>query len=91
MELKVWILSGITGALIVVIWWIVRRGITGIYTRLDKMIQQNHAFGRALIKQSGRLSTLERRTEVNERRLNDHSGRIRQLEINEDKKREHND
>jgi hypothetical protein len=86
MDVKTWILSGVSGVLLMVLWWLVRRGINGIYERLDKMINQNNAFGKALIKQGGRISNLERRTDINERRLNDHSGRIRKLEI--DKKKE---
>lgn len=80
-DIKTWILTGLVTAGAVVLWWLIRQGVVGIYKRLDKMINQNQAFGRALIRQSGRLSTLERRTEVNEKRLNDHSGRIRRLEI----------
>ena len=81
MELKVWILSTVIGAGAVLLWWIIRKAIDGVYARLDRMIEQNEETSKALVEHASELKSLDRRITVNENRLNDHSKRIRQLEI----------
>ena len=81
MELKVWILSAVIGAGAVLLWWIIRKAIDGVYSRLDRMIEQNEETSKALVEHASELKSLDRRITVNENRLNDHSKRIRQLEI----------
>ncbi|WP_146161516.1 hypothetical protein [Mangrovibacterium marinum] len=82
MDLKVWILSGVIGAGSVLLWWIIRKAIDGVYARLDRMIEQNEETGKMLVEHGNELKSLDRRINVNENRLNDHAKRIRQLEIN---------
>lgn len=81
MEIKVWILSGVIVALSGILWWLVRLGIKGIYARLDKMIEQNDETSKSLIKQDGKIVQLENRMATADKRLDDHAGRIRTLEI----------
>jgi hypothetical protein len=81
MELKVWLLTSVIIILITVLWWIVRLGIKGIYSRLDQMISQNEETSKQMVQQCAEIEHLESRINVNDKRLDDHAGRIRNLEI----------
>ena len=80
-EVKVYVLGLAIGAISVVLWWVLRLGIRGVYKRLDELIKQNNSFGKALVKQSSDISSLTRRVVTNENRLNDHAKRIVNIEI----------
>ena len=82
-EIKIWIISAVILVLLAVLGWIMRLAILGVYKRLDRLINQNTALNIRLTKQDGDITTLKSRVETNETRLNDHAGRIRQIEINE--------
>lgn len=84
-EFKVWVLSGIVAILLGVLGWIIRVAAKAIINRLDEMIKQNEAFGRTLVWQNGEISSLKSRVGVNERRINDHAKRLRDVEIKQSK------
>lgn len=81
MEIKVWVLTGVIGVLCVVLWWMLRLAIRGIYRRLDELIKQNIALSETLIKLTSDMGTIKQRVLSVEDRLNNHAERIRKLEI----------
>lgn len=85
LEVKVWILTVVVAVLGGVIAWVARVSIKSILERLDKLISQNNAFGKALIRQHGEINGLKDKVNRNEKRLNEHSERIRKIELNQPK------
>ncbi len=82
-EIKIWILSVVITVLLAVLGWIMRLAIIGVYKRLDKLIDQNTALNIRLTRQDGNIATLKENVATNEKRLNDHTKRIRRLEISD--------
>lgn len=79
-SIRMWILSGLSGFLLVVLWWSIRTWIQSVTTRLDKLIEQNEQYSTKLVEHEEEIGGLSKRIDVNDRRLDDHSKRIRVIE-----------
>jgi len=80
-ETQVWILTALAGFLMMAGWWSVRTWIQKIDKKFDQLIEAVQKQSEANIKQSGEINSLSKRVDTSETRLNDHSNRIKNLEI----------
>lgn len=79
-EFEIWVYRGIIALLLIVIWW----GLTNFSKKIDdnfkSLIGAVKEQSESLIRQEAEVSDLGKRVETNEKQLNDHSTRIRQIE-----------
>lgn len=80
METQLWILSGLTAVFFLILWWSVRRWMTQIDAKFDKLIEGVQQLGVKDARQEEQIIHLKRHNENQDRRLNDHAHRIRELE-----------
>lgn len=73
MEFEIWIYRALIGIALVILWWIVQRWANQISTKLDDLIAAMNIVAQKNIEQEVRIGMLEKR-------VSDHSIRIRQLE-----------
>lgn len=71
---EIWIYRAIIAGAIAIIWWVVKRWVGQISGKFDELIKAVKEMAEVNIKQELRIGTLEERA-------NDHSNRIRNLEI----------
>ena len=81
MQILLWIVTGVLSFVMPLIVWLAKTGFNRIISKFDELIRQNYYFNAELIKQGGKISNLTERIQHNEKRLENHSERIRILEI----------
>jgi hypothetical protein len=73
-EFEIWLYRGLIAALVMIVGYVVKVFATRVTDRLDKLID-------AMNTHEGRISQIVQTQEDHSKRLNDHGGRIRTLEI----------
>ena len=81
MEVQIWVLSGLVTLLLIVVWFSVRNWVKRIDVKFDALIKAVQSQTVANVKQAGEINGLTKRIDVGETRLDDHSKRIRKIEI----------
>lgn len=85
MEFEIWIYRGLIGFVIMVLWYFIRRWSVKIDQKFDKIIDAVNKVGLRNEEQNGQIEILNRVQATHEKRLNDHSERLRNIEINQKK------
>lgn len=80
-EVQNWILTGAVAFLLMVNWWSVRNWMGAVTKKIDQLIEAVHKLSESNIRHAGEINSLSRRVDTADRRLNDHSNRIKHLEI----------
>jgi hypothetical protein len=80
-EVQNWILTGIVAFMLMVGWWSARTWIMTIIRELKELTRAVHELSKANIKQTAEIDNLTKRVDTSNDRLNDHSIRIKNLEI----------
>ncbi|MDP2723199.1 MAG: hypothetical protein Q8O72_10610 [Bacteroidales bacterium] len=80
-EFQNWLLSGIILLLLTFGWWSARNWIQTITAKIDQLITAVQDQTMANIRQAGEISNLTKRVDTTDKRLEDHSNRIKHLEI----------
>ncbi len=85
MEVKLWIVTGVLSFVLLLFVWLAKLGINRILKKLDEVIKSNDGFKTELVRQSGELNAVKDKLVIHDERLNAHSSKIRELEINQAK------
>jgi len=80
-DIQVWILTGLVGSLLILGWWSARNWITTISEKIDQLITAVQKQSESNIKQAVEINNLTKRVDTADNRLNDHSKRIKNIEI----------
>lgn len=86
MEIKLWMVLGVLGFVVPLLVWMAKLGINRILAKLDEVIKSNSDFKTELVRQNGELTAVKDKLETHDERLNAHSSKIRELEINQAKR-----
>lgn len=73
-EFEIWLYRGLIAALVMIVGYVIKVFATRVTDRLDKLIE-------AMNTHEGRISQIVQTQADHSKRLNDHGGRIRTLEI----------
>jgi hypothetical protein len=73
-EFEIWLYRGLIAALVMIVGYVVKVFATRVTDRLDKLIE-------AMNTHEGRIKQIVEQQSDHSKRLNDHGGRIRSLEI----------
>lgn len=83
-----WLITGIITALLGVVWYAftqwrksINDGISQVNEKLDELIKTIKDLGEVSIENREQISNLTKITDTHEQRLNDHSKRIRDVEL----------
>lgn len=80
-EIQNWILSGLMALMLMIGWWSVRSWIQTITNKIDHLITSVQNLTMSNVRQAGDINNLSKRVDTADNRLNDHSNRIKHLEI----------
>lgn len=80
-EIQVWVLIPVVSVLLSFVWWTFRYMVSSINDRLDKLINQNEETGKELTRQNSEIVNIKSDVKTHDIRLNDHSHRIREIEL----------
>ncbi len=64
-----------------VLFWLLKIWVKGINIRFDSLIKEMQTLGKSLIAQDGRIQLMHERQDTHERRINNHSERLRAVEL----------
>jgi len=78
--MREWILSGVTTGLFLIAWFSVRTWVSRTNLKIDKLIEKIEVLAGIMISHKEQLASMTRRIGLNEKRLNEHSTRIRKIE-----------
>lgn len=81
-EVQNWILFGVTGLLLTIVWFSLRRWVVRIDKKFDELIRAVNDLIISNEKQNVEILNITKRVDCHDKRLNDHSKRIRNIEIN---------
>jgi uncharacterized membrane protein YhiD involved in acid resistance len=81
-EIKIWILIGVAGIMAAVLGYVIRLVTSEVIKRLDEIVSELKQLTQATIIQGQQIKGLQDQDTVIHSRLNEHSDRIRSLEIN---------
>jgi membrane protein implicated in regulation of membrane protease activity len=82
-EFEIWVYRGLITALIIVLYYLFQRWIRRIDQRFDELIKAVQKQNEQAIRQSGEILNLTKRVDTCCKRLDDHSKRIRMIEMNQ--------
>ncbi len=80
-DIVIWILGAVISALFTITWFSIRNWITSTNHKLDELINKMGELTEVLAGHNERLKSIDLRFKEHGNRLNDHSHRIRKLEI----------
>lgn len=86
MALETWLITAVLSVAFVVIWWSFRRWMIKIDEKFDKLIESVQTLGVKDAKQQEQINQILGRTDRHDELLNKHSDRIRNVEINYQRK-----
>ena len=82
MEIQIWVLTGVVSALSTVLMMVFKNSLTRLINRLDKLIDQVKELTETVGVHKNVIDSLSVKNYEQDKRLNSHSDRIRELEIN---------
>lgn len=85
-QVAFWVITGLGGLMVAVIGYGLKNWKTVIEGKIDEALHELKTISSATISQQGRIDAQDDRIRNNENRLNDHSKRLRNLEISSAKK-----
>lgn len=80
-EIKIWILVGVAGIMATMLGFIIRIVTAEVLKRLDEIVVELKQLSKATTIQGQQIKGLQEQDDIIHRRLDDHSARIRILEI----------
>ena len=94
-EFELWVYRGVIGVLLLLVWWVVRKAITNMESKFDSTNSRIERVAASVIKISDsvndavsqikirdeRMSNMMKLLDTHDVRINDHSARIRNIEI----------
>ena len=84
-EFEMWVYRGLIGLLIAVIGWVIKNFTTKVTRKLDELIDAMNSLSGKYIAQEGQIKQVVDVQSDHAKRLNDHSERLRQVEIKQAK------
>jgi uncharacterized membrane protein YhiD involved in acid resistance len=81
-EIKIWVLVGVAGIMAAVLGYMIRLVTLEVIKRLDEIVSELKQLTQATTIQGQQIKGLQEQDTVIHSRLNEHSDRIRSLEIN---------
>jgi uncharacterized membrane protein YhiD involved in acid resistance len=81
-EIKIWVLVGVAGVMATVLGYMIRLVTVEVIKRLDEIVSELKQLTQATTIQGQQIKGLQEQDTVIHSRLNEHSDRIRSLEIN---------
>ena len=88
-EIKVWILIAVAGIMATTLGFIIKVVTGQVLKRLDEIVMELKQLTQSATIQGQEIKGLQEQDAIIHRRLNDHSQRLRKLEINAVKKEPH--
>lgn len=94
-EFEIWIYRGVIGILLLLVWWVVKKSITNIELKFDSTNSRIERVATSVLNISNsvndavteikirdeRMSNMMKLLDTHDVRINDHSARIRNIEI----------
>ncbi len=84
-EIQIWMLTGVVSALSTVLMIVFKTSLTRLVNWLDKLIDQVRELTETVGVHKNAIDSLSTKNNEQDKRLNGHSERIRELEINQNK------
>ncbi len=81
-EIKIWVLVGVAGVMATVLGYMIKLVTVEVIKRLDEIVSELKQLTQATTIQGQQIKGLQEQDTVIHSRLNEHSDRIRSLEIN---------
>lgn len=81
MEIKVWILTSVLAIVVVVMGFLLKMWFRQIITRLDELVEEMKGISQVAAVQEQQIKNINDQIGESRQRLNNHSERIRNLEI----------
>ena len=86
MELQIWVLTGVVTTLSAILMIVLKVSLQRLISRLDKLIDEVRGLTETVSTHKSEIENLITKNNEQDKRLNVHSERIRDLEINRSKK-----
>ncbi len=85
MEFEIWVYRGLVGVFLAVLYFLFQKWVKRIDSKFDTLIEAVQEQSKEAVRQSGEISNLTKRVDSNDKRLYDHSKRLRTIETNQAK------
>jgi hypothetical protein len=86
-DVAIWILTAVVGALGMILWWSIRLWVKSITEKIAEMMAELKIVGKQNIGFEKDISRLDRSHDSHDKRMQDYSERIRNLELKQPARR----
>ncbi len=80
-----WITLGVITGGAAILFWALKGWVSGINLRFDNLIKEMRDLGKSIVAHDGRIQLLHERQDTHENRINNHSERLREIELKQAK------